>query len=337
MVAVIRSAGLRGFRAVTAELGGDADAYARAAGMPVDALDYDDLMVPDVAIAAILEIASRDLECLDIGLKVAARQSIDTLGQLAGVLQSSATVADALDSAQKYLFVHAQSLVLRSDALMGSPGITVLRWGPKEGLPIPVHATDLGLGLTHRVIEALVGGSYGLMQVDLPYDPPAGTAAHSEFFGVPIETGRVSARLHVPSALLARELPTHDEYRLHVALARLLADVPTTDRSVGSRVAALVEHRLGVSPVTLEAIAALLQAHPRTLQRSLADEGSTFADIVDDVRRRVAHSYLTTSQMPLGQVASALGLSEQSALSRCCRRWWSLSPSAVRREGRVSR
>jgi AraC-like DNA-binding protein len=76
--------------------------------------------------------------------------------------------------------------------------------------------------------------------------------------------------------------------------------------------------------------------HPRTLQRRLSEERATFEAILDDVRRQLARHYLTTTDMPLSQVAGLLGLSEQSALTRCCRRWWGRTPTAVRKEGRLT-
>ncbi|MGB9011457.1 MAG: helix-turn-helix transcriptional regulator, partial [Aeromicrobium sp.] len=82
--------------------------------------------------------------------------------------------------------------------------------------------------------------------------------------------------------------------------------------------------------VQMADVAALLAVHPRTLQRQLDAEGTSFAAILDELRRTRARTYLTTSDMPMGQIAAALGLSEQSALSRSCRRWWDQSPSEIR-------
>jgi AraC-like DNA-binding protein len=71
--------------------------------------------------------------------------------------------------------------------------------------------------------------------------------------------------------------------------------------------------------------------HPRTLQRRLAEENTTFLDLVDDVRRNAARQYLTMTDLSMTQVAGLLGLSEQSALTRCTRRWWGATPRQVRR------
>ncbi|SLJ82338.1 DNA-binding domain-containing protein [Mycobacteroides abscessus subsp. abscessus] len=51
------------------------------------------------------------------------------------------------------------------------------------------------------------------------------------------------------------------------------------------------------------------------------------------MRRQQARRYLTTTTMPLAQVASLLGLAEQATLTRCCRRWWGRTPTQVRRAG----
>ena len=67
-----------------------------------------------------------------------------------------------------------------------------------------------------------------------------------------------------------------------------------------------------------------------TLQRRLAADGTTYAAILDGVRRDTARQFLTGSDMPMSQIAAAVGLSEQSALTRSCRRWFGLTPREVR-------
>src|SRR5437899_1692266 len=73
-MSVIRSAGLRGFRATVAELGGNAEVFAAQAGLPIAALDADDLLVPGAAVGMTLEIAAEALHCPDLGLRIATRQ-----------------------------------------------------------------------------------------------------------------------------------------------------------------------------------------------------------------------------------------------------------------------
>jgi hypothetical protein len=81
-VTVVRSAALRGFRATVAVLGGDADRLAAVAGLSARAVDTDDQLIPARALVALLEHAATTLDCPDLGLRVAARQDIGTLGPL---------------------------------------------------------------------------------------------------------------------------------------------------------------------------------------------------------------------------------------------------------------
>jgi AraC-like DNA-binding protein len=82
--------------------------------------------------------------------------------------------------------------------------------------------------------------------------------------------------------------------------------------------------------VTLQVIAAQFRLHPKALQRRLASEGTTFAALVDAVRRGMARRYLRDTDMTLSHLARELGYAEQSVLSRSCRRWFGSSPAALR-------
>lgn len=328
----IRSAGLRGFRGTVAELGGDAETYALAAGLPVAALDADDLLVEDVAMAAVLEIAAAELQCPDLGLRIARRQDLGMLGPLALAIQNSATVGEALACTEHYLFVHAQSLTLRAEAdPYGTPGIVALRYGTGPGIADPVQGTDMGLGFLHRATIALVGGPYGLRSVELPYAPVAPISVYENFFGVAVSTGRPAAVLRVPASLLDRPMHGGDSNLKRLALAFLARQGSGPTKDVAPKVRTIVQQSLGTSPPHIDAAAHLLNLHPRTLQRRLASESTTFAEIVDEVRRTEAYRYLTTTELPMTQIAAAVGLSEQSTFTRASRRWWGTTPTAVRR------
>ncbi|QFZ18197.1 AraC family transcriptional regulator [Saccharothrix syringae] len=331
---VIRSAGLRGFRATVAELGGRAEDYAREAGLPPAALDVDDLLVPDRALTAVLELAAEGLRCPDLGLRVAARQDFGMLGPLALAIQNSPTVADALECASRYLFVHARSLSLTLvDDPYGAPDVAALRYGLPVR-PVPAQAVDLGLGFLHRSIGFLLGDRYRLRSVELPHTPAAPLSVYEEFFQAAVHIGREAPMLRLPRALAHEPLPGGDERTWRLALAFLAEQSPGEDASTAARVRAVLTRSLGTMPPEVGVVARLVTLHPRTLQRRLASEGTTFAAVLDEVRREAAERYLTTTRMPMSQVAGLLGLSEQSALSRCCRRWWGTTPSAVRRRGR---
>ncbi|WP_370099625.1 AraC family transcriptional regulator [Streptacidiphilus sp. MAP12-20] len=336
-MSLVRSAGLRGFRATVAELGGDAESYAVRAGLPVAALDSDDLLVPDHAAGRALELAAADLRCPDLGLRVAARQDFGMLGALALAIQNSPTLADALECTSRYLFMHAQALSLSLVAdPYDAPGIAALRYDLRPDLAgFHVQGTDLGLGFLHRAILYLVG-PYGLRSVELPYQPAAPVSVYEEFYGAPVRVRRPAALLRVPRSLAGRSLADSNEQLRRLALTFLEEQSPGGSGSeLLPRLRAAVQRSLGTNPPELATIAGLLNLHPRTLQRRLGDQGTSFAAVLDEERRQAAHRYLTATDIPMTQVAGLLGLSEQSALTRCCRRWWNATPTEIRRAERA--
>ena len=331
-VTVVRSAALRGFRATVAELGGDADRLAGVVGLPAKALDTDDQLVPVKAVVALLEYAATQLDCPDLGLRVAARQDIGTLGPLALAVQASATAGEALDYITRYLFVHSRTVTL---TIVPDPyhakGVAALRYDIGDN-PVTNQGIDLGMGFVHRAITELVGGPYGLHSVDLPHHPRAPIATYESFFGAPVRIDRAVAMLRLPARLHNQPLKSGGNVHLRqLAEAFLAEQLPDHNpRAMAPRVRAAIQQTLGTAPVNIVTVAAMLSIHPRTLQRRLAAETTSFATLLDDVRRHAARRYLTGTDMPLTQVAGLLGFSEQAALTHSCRRWWSATPTSIR-------
>ena len=110
-----------------------------------------------------------------------------------------------------------------------------------------------------------------------------------------------------------------------------LSRLEAPGQSLTSRVRQALRHTLGSAGGKKTDIADLLGMHPRTLQRHLKTEGTTFEILREDVRKEVALRYLRETQIPLKQLTDVLGLSEESALARSCRRWFGMPPSQLRR------
>lgn len=77
---------------------------------------------------------------------------------------------------------------------------------------------------------------------------------------------------------------------------------------------------------TLETVAANFNTSPRTLQRKLQEEGVTYGQLVDEVRKSLALQYLASGQYPLKEISYILGYNEFSAFSRAFKRWTGSAP-----------
>ena len=81
----------------------------------------------------------------------------------------------------------------------------------------------------------------------------------------------------------------------------------------------------------IQAVAEAASMSPRTLQRRLAESGTTFSRLVATSRLRMAKTWLTESDMPIAQIASTLGYTEASNFARAFRRQTGVSPATYRR------
>ncbi|RKS06450.1 helix-turn-helix protein [Nocardiopsis sp. Huas11] len=81
----------------------------------------------------------------------------------------------------------------------------------------------------------------------------------------------------------------------------------------------------------LETVARELRISSRTLQRRLAERGSTWRDEVETVREEKALSLLRDGRIPMKSIAGRVGYSDVRALRRAVRRWESrpAEPSGI--------
>ncbi len=76
-----------------------------------------------------------------------------------------------------------------------------------------------------------------------------------------------------------------------------------------------------------EAVAANFNISPRSLQRRLKEEGVTYLQIVEEVRKTLALHYLGHDYYQVKDIAFILGYNEQSAFVRAFKRWTGLPPT----------
>jgi AraC-like DNA-binding protein len=116
-------------------------------------------------------------------------------------------------------------------------------------------------------------------------------------------------------------------------------------KRASGEIARLVDAAVGAPPTTatvrnflrtrtgelrLEEAARALGCSPRSLQRRLDDEGTSFRKLADDARVSAAIPLLIDTDEKLGAIAARLGFSSLATFSRLVRRVTGRSPSAFR-------
>jgi len=332
MTAMVRAAGHMGYSALMRSLGVDPLPLLQRLGFAPDHGENEDTLVSLRSVVQLMEESAVATGCQDFGLRLAATHDIRVLGPLAAAMQHSPTVGEALKTAARYLFVQSPALLLtvvEPSSLV--PGGVELRGDivlPR--LPVQRQLIDQCLGDLHRILQFLARDHYELRAVGLPHTPTAELRRYTQFFGVPVHPDQEHGALHVTPQTLGTSLSEVNKSLRQMALSYLSQHYADPSQSMSHRVRRALNATLSTTQGSKSAIADLLFLHPRTLQRKLAQEGATFEQLRDEVRQQMALHLLRETRIPLAQLTSILGLSEQSVLTRSCLRWFGLTPSRIR-------
>jgi AraC-like DNA-binding protein len=166
---------------------------------------------------------------------------------------------------------------------------------------------------------------------------PEPSAATASYFGTQIRGGEADA---VTFSAEDASLPflTEDESmwnffapELRRRLSELEASATTADR-----VRAALHERLPAGESSINAIAAQLMLSPRTLQRQLQAEDTSYQAVLSDTREKLARRYLAEPSLPTSQVAYLLAYDDTNSFYRAFRRWTGLTPEAARNGGHLT-
>jgi AraC-like DNA-binding protein len=330
MTAKVRVGGLRGYNELVQQLGGDPLRLTRACDIRDGLLDDEDALIHYRQLIQLMEKTAAELALPDFGLRLAASQDIGVLGPLAVAMQNSSTVEEAMRCAATYLFIQSPALVLDIEKLSTCTRLRLninLSRMPHRGMR---QAEDLAIGVAHGVLKLLAQEAYRPIRVELPHEPLVSESGYETYFGAPVVFNCDRNALYVSHDSMSTCLHHRSEQLHRIAADYLNVQFPSADGLIASRVETAVRKTLGTDSCNRASVAKAMAMHPRTLQRHLQKEGTSFEAIRDGIRRETVEHYLCHTNMPLSQVAGMAGYSEQAILSRSCRRWFGHSPRSIR-------
>ena len=81
----------------------------------------------------------------------------------------------------------------------------------------------------------------------------------------------------------------------------------------------------------IQTIADVFHMGRRTLPRKLKSEGSSFKELLEDTRKKLAHDYLVQG-LSITQISFMLGFTATSSFQVAFKRWYNQSPGDYRRD-----
>ncbi|MET0984309.1 MAG: AraC family transcriptional regulator [Steroidobacteraceae bacterium] len=330
MTQMVRAAALTNYIEVAQQVGLDPFALLSRAGLSSAALENPDNRIAATAVLNLLEESAHAAHCPTFGLRMAETRQIADFGAISLLFTHQRTLREVLLAMIHYRHLLNEALLLHVE----DAGKHVII---REELVLDqkVHsrqATELVLGVLARAGSALLGGHWNPYRVLFTHDAPPDVQLHRRVFNCELEFGGeyngfvcAAADLDYPCAAANPALARYAE--------QLLEALPNQQiRSTTAEVREAIYLLLPMGRGTVDQVAQSLAVNVRTLQRQLEEEGSTFSDIVNSVRRELAVRYVESKNYSLGHVAELLGYATQTSFTRWFKAEFGVAPMNYRKQ-----
>ncbi|MCP2323485.1 AraC-like DNA-binding protein [Hamadaea flava] len=162
-------------------------------------------------------------------------------------------------------------------------------------------------------------------------NPPPGRVGLEDYFGTRIRKADTHT-ITFSADDAARPFLTENEsmWRFYAPeLRRRLSDLQA-EATVAERVRAALHETLPAGDSTITAVTKRMATSPRTLQRQLREEGTTYQSVLASTREALARHYLRRGNLRTGEIAYLLGYDDTNSFYRAFRTWTGATPDAVR-------
>ncbi|MEY4512151.1 MAG: hypothetical protein RLZZ450_4273 [Pseudomonadota bacterium] len=280
-----------------------------------------DTRVRHAAMMELVQALTRRANIPAIGLRAALKLEISDLSAFGHALRSTKTLREAIAWSDKYMrLVHG---ALESRLVEEGP---LARWELRvtDNVPQLPAVNDFALAAGLSLARQLLGKECKVEEVHFQHLLAIDPREYTRVFGA--ATVRFGMRrnalvfrrdaLSAPLALAHTGLLAAFEAQAEV----MLEHVQRTE-GIRGRVRQLLLSRLGRENWSVSDLAVELAVSPATLRARLRAEGTSYGEILQQVRFDMAEEFLTDRQVGIAEVSARLGFSQVSAFYRAFRRW----------------
>lgn len=168
--------------------------------------------------------------------------------------------------------------------------------------------------------------------VHVTHPDPGYGGEYARIFRAPVIFGAARNALLIDPALTARRVEQLPRYAFAVLADR--AEAMLEELDAGQSFRGEVERRLlavlHTGRIGVDQLAADLGVSRQTVFRRLKAEGTSFEQVLDDLRCRLARHYLKGRKVSVAETAYLVGFSDPAAFSRAFKRWTGTSPRDAR-------
>jgi AraC-like DNA-binding protein len=266
-----------------------------------------------------------------LGIHLAEALPRGALDLIEYALRSSPSLEKGLDRLARYGRLLSDRVAARTHREGG--GLLFL---VHDTASTPLHParTEFALAVALKLARETTGADITPARISFAHAAPADTTEHQRFFHERVQFGAGTSAMTLAASDAARPMREADPALSRIIRRRLENALGDRDRSsageMSTRIQRIMVERLGQTDLTLDGVAATLAVSRRTLTRRLAEEGTSFRHVLDEVRRDFARALLKDHSLSIADIAFFLQYSEPAAFHRSFRRWTGRTPQAFR-------
>jgi AraC-like DNA-binding protein len=324
---------IAGLGAFAASRGADLGALYHRVGIDAAALDDPDSRLPLETYKALMR-AGQEM-CADPALALHFGEAVDMseVSIVGLIMNASATMAEAFAQMQRF-----GRLALEVEGVSTGPRFQLVMRGAQLWMHDTRANPDAFPELSEGAFARLVCGPRRFLpqphalEVHFTHPAPAYSAEYERVFQCPVVFESAWNALRVDPQIAEWRVALQPRYVFGVLTKRadgLLQELEAS-RSVRGQVEALLLPKLHTGDVSIDAIAGALGVSRQTLFRRLKAEATTYEDVLDALRHRMALHYLGGGKTSVNETAYLVGFSDPAAFSRAFKRWSGKTPQEVR-------
>jgi AraC-like DNA-binding protein len=277
-----------------------------------------------------LELAAAETNDSLLGLHVAAEMDMRNIGILFYLGASSVTVADALERVARYGATTNEQIRVEISRRKEDSLLTLHRV-PTPNEPHGQHSEFVALAFD-RVLCRLTNRDFAPLHITFAHARNSAVREVHRILRCPVEFAQATTSWVLPQRVMELRIVSEDSHLLQILEAHA-EDLLSARRSASGLRGLLEERLVGVLPsgkIQAAEVAKQLGLSARSFRRYLAEEGTSYGEVLERLRRRLAARYLQDEQVSLQQIAWLLGYSEIGAFNHAFKRWTGTSPGRAR-------
>jgi len=266
----------------------------------------------------------------NFGLKVGNHIEPGSFNVLGYIAMSSANLAEVLQHVQIYQHIVGQGGQI--DVLPGKNGSILFRYSPiNEGKSVTHQRVAALLASWCKLGHWLVDG-FAVEKISFTKSAPTHPEEYEQQLRTRVLFNQAQNELVLSEQVLSAPIKQANSSlcQLLKAQADALIGQLNQDNSITHKVVLWIRDHLIDGEPDKSCLAQSLNISPRTLQRKLAEENTSFQQLVNDIRRQLAEDYLAHNELSTGEIAYLLGFSEPSNFYRAYKKWTGKTPSQYR-------